>query len=306
MEYLEVFIDRMAVERNLAVRTRRAYRCDVGGLLRWGCEQEKRVLDEDMIRAYFDWLQRERKLCATTIVRKYISVRQYCRFLWREGRLERMFLEFSTRKYKQPKRLPKTISQGEIVRLIRHVTEDVERAPSDYRRRLAIRNACMLELLYSLGLRIGEVAALNVEDYDEREYSMLVHGKGDKERMLYISAAPVREKLLNWLDVRREMCREAGERALFLNRYGERMGIYGIEKMFYGYRDATGINGEATPHFLRHSFATQMLDNGAGIREVQELLGHSSIMTTQIYTEVSLQRKKQVLERYNARNFMDI
>ena len=90
--------------------------------------------------------------------------------------------------------------------------------------------------------------------------------------------------------------------ALFINRYGNRLSIYSIENIFYKYRDLSKINPSATPHYLRHSFATQLLNNGAGIRDVQELLGHSSIVTTQIYTEVSTARKKEVLMKYNGRN----
>ena len=91
---------------------------------------------------------------------------------------------------------------------------------------------------------------------------------------------------------------------MFLNRYGNRLSIYGIENLFRKYRDLSSINPSSTPHYLRHSFATQLLNNGASIRDVQELLGHASIVTTQIYTEVSIDRRRQVLEKYNARNFL--
>ena len=110
--------------------------------------------------------------------------------------------------------------------------------------------------------------------------------------------------MAHWLEVREEM--DPSDHAVFLNKYGNRISIYGIEKIFYKYRDRAGIMPEATPHSLRHSFATQLLNNGAGIRDVQELLGHKSIVTTQIYTEVTLNRKKFVLENYNGRNFLDI
>ncbi len=90
--------------------------------------------------------------------------------------------------------------------------------------------------------------------------------------------------------------------ALFLNRFGDRLSIYGIEHIFQKYRNMSSINPKSTPHFLRHSFATQLLNNGASIRDVQALLGHKSIVTTQIYTEVSVSRKKQVLHLYNGRN----
>ena len=113
------------------------------------------------------------------------------------------------------------------------------------------------------------------------------------------------------IEIERGLLDKVGERckavlprakALFINRYGDRLSIYSIENIFYKYRDLSNINPNATPHYLRHSFATQLLNNGAGIRDVQELLGHSSIVTTQIYTEISTARKKEVLMKYNGRN----
>ena len=160
-----------------------------------------------------------------------------------------------------------------------YLTEmEVSLADSEFKKMLAVRNDCMIDLIYSLGLRIGEASAMNVEDYNSREYSVRIRGKGSKERLLYISSMEVREKMARWLEVREKM--EPSDHAVFLNKYGDRISIYGIEKIFYKYRDMAGITSEATPHSLRHSFATQLLNNGAGIRDVQELLGHKSIVTT--------------------------
>ena len=188
------------------------------------------------------------------------------------------------------------------MRLIRAAEQEVAAACSEYRKWLAVRNDCVLEALYSLGLRIGEIVELNVDDYGQSDHSVLIRGKGERERVLYVSSEEVREKLARWLEEREKM--EPKDAALFISRLGRRFSIYGIEKIFYKYRDIAGINPEATPHYLRHTFATQLLNNGAGIRDVQELLGHKSIVTTQIYTEVSLYRKKYVLEKYNGRNFL--
>ena len=302
--YLEEFISRLSIERNLSDRTLYAYRNDISAMLRWAKEKRAEQLDSRAILDYFLYLQNERHLLAKSIRRKYVSVQQYCRFLNYEGRTNEIFFRFSTRRFQLPRRLPRTLSKEEIIRLIRAAADDVQEAPTAYRRRLAIRNDCMIEMIYSLGLRIGEVASLNIEDYDRKENSVLIRGKGDRERMLYISSEAVREKIAGWIRTREEM--EPKDPALFVNKFGSRMSIYGIENVFYKYRDLANVNAEATPHFLRHSFATQLLNNGAGIRDVQELLGHKSIVTTQIYTEVSLYRKKYVLETYNERNFLNL
>lgn len=163
---------------------------------------------------------------------------------------------------------------------------------------------CIIECLFCLGLRVGEAAALDVNDYNSGDSSILVRGKGNKERMLFISSKIVCQKLNAWLMLRREL--QPLDSALFVTKNGKRMSIYSIENVFYKYQKIAQINSNATPHSLRHSFATQLLNNGAGIRDVQELLGHSSIVTTQIYTEVSLTRKKEVLLKYNGRNFIQV
>ena len=163
---------------------------------------------------------------------------------------------------------------------------------------------CILELLFSLGLRVGEAAALNVEDYRKEDQSVLIHGKGSKERVLFLSSPEVCQKISAWLRIRET--RRMKDHAFFPSRLGKRMSVFSIENVFAKYQKAAKISQSATPHSLRHSFATQLLNNGAGIRDVQELLGHSSIVTTQIYTEVSIKRKREVLMRYNGRNKLEV
>lgn len=297
------FIDGLSVERNLSANTLYAYKNDITNFLKWLKEGGGDSLDGKQIQEYFSVLQNERGLSARTIRRKYVSIQQYTQYI--NGELDRneVFFRFSTRKFQVPRTLPKTLSTEEISSLITAVSLEYQEAKTDYKRTLAVRNMSMIELLFCLGLRIGEVAALNIEDYCESEDSLLIHGKGNKERILFISSPAVSQKLKLWLCTRPEM--NPQDEAMYVNRYGQRLGIYGIENIFRKYRKMAGINPHSTPHYLRHSFATQLLNNGAGIRDVQELMGHSSIATTQIYTEVSLARKKEVLEKYNGRNFMD-
>lgn len=301
-QYLAQFINRLSAERNLSQRTLLAYRCDISGLQQYFLTHHVPSIDSDSILEYFLFIQQEQKLSATSIRRKYVSIRQYCQFLNEIQEHPEVFFRFSSRKFQIPKRLPKTLTKGEIRRLITAVEEEYEDCKSDYRSNLCVRDLCIIELLFCLGLRVGEVAALNLEDYDEAEQSILIRGKGSKERLLYLPSVEVREKLKGWLKIRLAQGREIA--AMFTNRFGGRLSVYSIENVFYKYREKAHINPLATPHYLRHSFATQLLNNGAGIRDVQELLGHSSIVTTQIYTEVSLARKREVMEKYNGRNFL--
>ena len=155
-------------------------------------------------------------------------------------------------------------------------------------------------MLFSLGLRIEEASNIELEDIDLIYKTLLIHGKGKKERLLYISSDIVIKKINDWIKVRNNLVSESNY--LFTNKYGDQLSIYGIENLFYKYRDTAKINKKATPHYLRHTFATMMLENGADLRSLQVILGHSQISTTEIYTQVTIERKKAVLLQCDPRN----
>ena len=254
--------------------------------------------------SYFNYLQDEEHLSARSIRRKYVALRQFFEYMGETYDIHEKFFRFSSRKFQVPKTLPKTLERSEIQRLLNAASKNFQAAGTEYQIWLALRDMCILELLFSLGLRVGEAAALNVEDYRKEDQSVLIHGKGSKERVLFLSSPEVCQKISAWLRIRET--RHMKDHALFPSRLGKRMSVFSIENVFAKYQKAAKISQSATPHSLRHSFATQLLNNGAGIRDVQELLGHSSIVTTQIYTEVSINRKREVLMRYNERNKLEV
>jgi len=139
-----------------------------------------------------------------------------------------------------------------------------------------------------------------LEDIIHSERTILIHGKGRKQRLIYISCHQTWRNLMNWLKIWKT--KPTNTNKLFVNRYGDPISIHGIEYIYRTIKAKSGINTKSTPHYLRHTFATNLLANGADLRSVQEILGHSSIATTEIYTEVTVGRKKQVLNKYNYRN----
>lgn len=297
-----LFLKLLSVERNLSVRTLNAYRSDLHCFILWCQNARIETLDQSTLLSYFHYLQTTLKQKASSIQRKYISIHQFFHYINQEGLSTERFFRFSTRKFQLPKNLPRILTTSEIRKLLSVADVQVYQSQSDFHKILNIRNNSILELLFCLGLRIGEISALDLTDYNIEDKTLLIHGKGRKERLLYISSPDVIHKLNTWLDVRTEL--HPVNDAVFLNRYGSRLSIYGIENLFQKYRDLSSINPSSTPHYLRHSFATQLLNNGASIRDVQELLGHTSIVTTQIYTEISIDRRRHVLDKYNARNFL--
>lgn len=156
----------------------------------------------------------------------------------------------------------------------------------------------MLDLLICTGIRIGEAAALTIDDIILSERTLLIHGKGRKQRLIYISSSQTWDRIKTLIKERKNY----KDKHLFVNRYEQPLSIHGIEDIYKKYIKKAQITTKSTPHYLRHTFATNLLANGADLRSVQEILGHASVATTQIYTEVTTARKKQVLRKFNYRN----
>lgn len=294
------YISSLKTERNLSEKSIKAYYSDLSNLLKWFEQNEYLNFDNTHLNLYIKYLQNKTNLKDTTIKRKYITIKAFSKFLVQNKVIPYSPLASSRIAFKTSKTLPKTLSPSEVEKLLNSLVNDLKELSSDFRKNICIRNIAIIELLYCTGLRIGELVSIDIEDLDIDEQIVLIKGKGRKERILFISSDDVIKRLKDWLNIRSLFTPSCN--SLFLNKYGNRLSIYSIENIFNKYKLLSGINLRATPHYLRHTFATQLLSNGADLRSVQEILGHSNISTTQIYTEVSTARKKQVLMKFNARN----
>jgi len=230
-----------------------------------------------------------RPLSPSTVARLVVSLRALYRFLTREGRVTNDPTA-TLGVPKQSRSLPKAIPIEDVERLIDLPAPDL----------LGRRDRAILETLYATGLRISELAALDVDDVDPSEGSVLVRsGKGGKGRVVPMGRQ-ARSAVGDYLTVsrpelaKRQTTRSGGGGAMFLNARGGRLSRQGCWKILKGYARTAGIEDRVSPHTLRHSFATHMLDAGADIRVVQEMLGHASLATTQVYTLVSDQRLREV------------
>ncbi len=173
-------------------------------------------------------------------------------------------------------------------------------AKSNYGIWKAARDLALIDILVSTGIRIAEASNISLDDIIISERTILIHGKGRKQRLIYISCSETWTNLMQWIKLRKSCITNTNK--IFINRYGEQLSIHGIEYIYNNLKTRAGINSQSTPHYLRHTFATNLLANGADLRSVQEILGHSSVSTTEIYTEVTTKRKNQVLNKYNYRN----
>lgn len=290
------FLSTMQSTKNLSVKTITAYRSDLSDFCRF---IDKCGIDKDTILHYVQSLC-HRKLKDSTINRKLIVIKMYFEFLYQNHNIFENYYSEHKFKFKKERKLPKTLTIKEVSTLMVYLTEHSKQALTSFAKWKSIRNLALIDILVSTGIRVAEASTISVHDIALSEKVILIHGKGRKQRLIYISCPQTWDNLKKWLKVRKASNPVTDK--LFLNRYGEQISIHGIEYIFNSARDSCGINPNATPHYLRHTFATNLLANGADLRSVQEILGHSSVSTTEIYTEVSVERKKQVLKKYNYRN----
>jgi len=290
---LDRFIGHLAVERNLSPHTVRAYQRDMGEFTTFLESDQGKSLDEMVVRIDQLLLRRylallHKKNHRATIARKLASLRTFFRYLVREGVLQHNPAE-ALATPRQDHYLPKTLSVDEAFAFL-----DSLNGPS----RLALRDRALFELLYSSGLRVGEATSLDIGHADLHQGLVRVLGKGRKERIVPLGQK-ARQALQDYLETRGA----AQDRdPMFLNRFGGRLTPRSVQRSLRNYLLRTRILKQVTPHSLRHSFATHLLDAGADLRSIQELLGHVSLSTTQKYTQVSVDHLLKVYDQAHPRS----
>lgn len=295
---IQEFLDYLAAERGSSDNTIAAYRNDLTQFQEYMRGRGKKGSDwvdltrDDLIE-YILWLK-EREYATATVARKVAAMKSFSGFLLRIGAIEdNPAEELDSPKVK--KQLPTTLTPSEVDRLLA-LPAQAGGSPK------ALRDAALLEVLYATGMRVSELASLTLDDIDLEAGTVRCVGKGSKERVmpLYAEAA---NAVAVYLERGRAVLLGANtdERTLFLNPRGERLTRQGLWLIIKGYARQLGLEHKVTPHTLRHSFATHMLNGGAGLREVQKLLGHANISTTQVYTHVSQDRLRQVYDQAHPR-----
>jgi len=292
------FLRHLELARNASAHTVRAYRSDLTEFATFLAERglDLSGVDRLVLRGFLARL-RERDLSRRTLARKVATLRSLYRFLVGEGLISRN-PALTLRTPRLPRRLPTVLDETQTARLIEgpmpSTVEGWWRSPW-----LRCRNRTILEVLYSTGMRAAELVALDVTDLDLLSEVALARGKGRKERLVplgsYACAA-----LGEYLPMRAERA-PAGEPALFINGKGRRFTTRTFRRVVREAARRLGLPASVTPHTLRHSFATHLLDRGADLRSVQELLGHKHLSTTQLYTHLTTERLRQAYDRAHPR-----
>jgi integrase/recombinase XerD len=293
-EAIDLFLNSLTLEKGLARNTRLSYARDLKHYL--GYLRRQRIASWNQVTrpqvTAFMLHEKDRGLSATSIARAFVAVRMFHRFLAQEGRLAEDITEVLEAP-KLWKHLPECLNPSEIQRLLEVVKS---------RKRRSMRDRAILEFLYATGCRVSELTALKPNDLNFDEGTVRLMGKGSKERLV-----PIGKTACHFVKRYLESAQTQGggtgasPQALFLNKQGKPMSRQAVWEVLKKYARMAGIERAIYPHLLRHSFATHLLERGADLRIVQELLGHADIATTQIYTHVDKSRLKSIHQRFHPR-----
>ncbi len=291
--YVNEFINYLAVERGLAQNTLESYGRDLRQFQEYLETSNKEFLKDsnrNTILSYLTTLQSKGR-AVSTISRNLAAIKSFYQYLVRERYLEKDPAA-NLESPKLEKKLPKILTINEV--------EELLKQPNNFLP-TGLRDKAMLELLYATGIRVSELISLNISDINLEMGYIKCFGKGSKERLVPLGsiASKCVQDYIN--KGRPKLVRTYEESALFVNHHGNRLTRQGFWKIIKKYAQEANINKEITPHTLRHSFATHLLENGADLRSVQEMLGHADISTTQIYTHVTKNRLKEVYDKTHPR-----
>ncbi|HXI84986.1 MAG TPA: site-specific tyrosine recombinase XerD [Verrucomicrobiae bacterium] len=293
-QLVDAFLDHLSVERGLAANTRLAYRTDLARFTSFLQQRGVRQFNAAERQHITDYLLDRRKngLGPRSLARHLAAIRMFCRFLSRE----KLLATDVTQTIDSPKlwrTLPHTLDYEEVGRLL---------AAPNTRTKLGLRDKALLEFMYATGLRVSEVANIKLSDINFEAGFLRSVGKGQKERIV-----PIGKQAIEWVqrylrEARSSFAKAAHLGEVFLSTRGQPLSRKTIWVLIKKYTRAAGIGKTITPHTLRHSFATHLLDNGADLRVIQEMLGHADISTTQIYTHVDQRRLKETHYRFHPRS----
>ncbi|MDW7673042.1 MAG: site-specific tyrosine recombinase XerD [Bacillota bacterium] len=287
MKSVQDFLYFLSVERGLAKNTLMAYENDMKDFSKFMVD---RFAVENLADATYDYVLtyllslRKKQAATTTVARRVATLKAFYKFMYLEGKIAENPLG-SLETPKQGKRLPKIIGYDDVDKLL---AQPKGLEPT------SLRDKAILETLYATGMRISELIGLNISDLNISNGYLRCLGKGNKERIIPLGRKAI-AAINTYLNKGRvKLVKNPAELALFVNKHGRRLTRQGCWKIIRGYTEAAGITKHLTPHTIRHSFATHLLENGADLRAVQELLGHADVTTTQIYTHITEQRLKSV------------
>lgn len=293
-EYLQF----CSTRKNLNHKTIKAYSIDLKQYYQFSCSTTYSWFSKKAIERYIEYIHTIYK--PKSIKRKTASLKAFFHYLEIEEILKINPFHKIQLKYKEPFILPKTIPVETIEQILNFAYEEYKSKTTRYSKNTALRNVLILELLFATGMRISELCSITLDHIDINNYIIRIHGKGSKERLIQICNKSVQNLINEYLKV--FSLDLINNKHLFTNRLHNKLSEQSVRNMIKKYTKTSGISLHITPHMFRHSFATLLLEEDVDIRYIQQMLGHSSITTTQIYTHTSINKQKDILSAKHPRN----
>lgn len=295
VQTIEQYLAICQYQKNLNWKTVKAYRIDLEQFSDYLIKSGKSI-ERDTIMDYIMVMRQCYK--PKSIKRKVASIKTFCHYLEdKEMIVTNPFVKLKI-SLQEPFILPRTIPLRIIEQLLTASYDEIKQGKTEYQRKCGLRNATIMELLFATGMRVSELSGLNVSNVDLIDGTIKIFGKGAKERMIQIGNPAV----LSILNQHQKAFSEKTKDAFFINRSGKRMSEQSVRFMLRKYANQIDTSLYITPHMFRHSFATLLLEEDVDIRYIQGFLGHSSILTTQIYTHVATAKQKSILMQKHPRN----
>lgn len=299
---IKTYLSFCTARKNLDSKTIKSYSIDLKQFTDFIFSNNIQWNTKKSVEEYIDILHNKYK--PKSVKRKIASLKAFFHYLEIEEIIELNPFHRIQVKYKEPFILPKTIPLNLIEQIIKFAYAEQNISTTYYSKRITLRNTLILELLFATGMRISELCSLSLDSLDLSNYVIKIHGKGSKERLIQICNKSIQD-LIN------QYCKEfkyelSYKNFLFINRLGNRLSEQSVRNMIANYTEQANISLHITPHMFRHSFATLLLEEDVDIRYIQQMLGHSSITTTQIYTHTSINKQKSILTVKHPRNKIDI
>lgn len=292
----EKYLSFCSNRKNLDCKTIKSYRIDLRQYKEFVFIHKIKWNEKSSIEKYIDNLHIQYK--PKSVKRKIASIKALFHYLEIEEIIELNPFHKIQIKYKEPFILPKTISIKNIEIIFNYAYEQYKRSTTSYSQIVALRNVLILELLFATGMRISELCSLKPNQFDFNDYIIKIYGKGSKERLIQICNENVRRLI----DKYRLSMKIESNSFFFINRLNKRLSEQSVRYMISKYAENAQITNHITPHMFRHSFATLLLEEDVDIRYIQQMLGHSSITTTQIYTHTSIEKQRSILTDKHPRN----
>lgn len=290
---IENYLHVCADAKGLSSLTLKAYKID---FKQFSCfMQDKDYLSKECLCEYIEHLHRHYK--PKSAKRKVACVKAFYHYMEMEDIIEINPFHKIKVKYKEPFILPKVIPLPDVQNLLQYAYKAYQHAKTDYQTESLLRNVIILELLFSTGMRVSEISKLKKENIRLSSNTIHIHGKGSKERIACIINKDIAKMIEQYFSIRKHNSEYA-----FTNKIGNNYSDQSIRNMVNSYAQAAGVTLHITPHMFRHTFATALHDEDVNIRHIQQLLGHSSIVTTQIYTHISTNKIRHILEEKHPRN----